>query len=58
MGIIKTIYPNKNSIVIIWKINESLSTLQNMTKEKSKRLPPSGLLAYRRGHSDWVDSLK
>ncbi len=36
MGIIKTIYPNKNSIVIIWKINESLSALQNMTKEKSK----------------------
>ena len=36
MGIIKTIYPNKNSIVIIWKINESLSVLQNMTKEKSK----------------------
>ncbi len=35
MGIIKTIYPNKNSIVIIWKINESLSALQNMTKEKS-----------------------
>jgi len=36
MGIIKTIYPNKNSIVIIWKINESLSVLKNMTKEKSK----------------------
>ena len=36
MGIIKTIYPNKNSIVIVWKINESLSVLQNMTKEKSK----------------------
>ena len=36
MGIIKTIYPNKNSIVIIWKINESLSVLQNMIKEKSK----------------------
>ncbi len=36
MGIIKTIYPNKNSIVIIWKINEPLSALQNMTKEKSK----------------------
>ena len=36
MGIIKIIYPNKNSIVIIWKINESLSALQNMTKEKSK----------------------
>jgi phosphopantetheinyl transferase len=35
MGIIKIIYPNKNSIVIIWKINESLSALQNMTKEKS-----------------------
>ena len=36
MGIIKIIYPNKNSIVIIWKINEPLSALQNMTKEKSK----------------------
>ena len=36
MGIIKIIYPNKNSVVIIWKINESLSALQNMTKEKSK----------------------
>ena len=40
MGIIKTIYQNKNSIVIIWKINESLSVLQNMIKEKSKEAKP------------------